>query len=68
MFVFLCTDAARPRDTHRYHGVMVICSICAHSDWCDGGDTCDCQCHDNFDESKDDEDEDDDEEIYYEED
>jgi hypothetical protein len=24
---------------------MVICSICAHSDWCDGGDTCDCRCH-----------------------
>jgi hypothetical protein len=25
---------------------MVICSICSHSEWCDGGDRCDCQCHD----------------------
>ena len=27
---------------------MVICSICSHSDWCDGGDQCDCQCHDSY--------------------
>jgi hypothetical protein len=49
---------------------MVICSICAHSDWCDGGDLCDCQCHEDFfaDESEENSEDEDDEEISYEED
>ena len=26
--------------------IMIVCSICDDSYWCDGGDTCDCGCHD----------------------
>jgi len=38
---------------------MVICSICSHSDWCDGGDTCDCRCHEvDFEDELEDEDDD----------
>jgi hypothetical protein len=56
---------------HRYHGVMIACSICSHSDWCDGGDTCDCRCHEVFESELGDVEDDlneDDEEIEYEED
>jgi hypothetical protein len=51
---------------------MVICSICSSSEWCDGGDRCDCGCHDDltdeFDEDEESDDQEDDEEIDYEED
>jgi hypothetical protein len=35
---------------------MIVCSICAQSDWCDGGDACDCACHDDEWEDEDDDD------------
>ena len=50
---------------------MIVCSICAQSDWCDGGDLCDCPCHDSYDDELDDVEDDlyeDDEETDYEED
>jgi hypothetical protein len=28
---------------------MIACSICSHSDWCEGPDICDCRCHKVFD-------------------
>lgn len=28
---------------------MIACSICDDSYWCDGGETCDCACHDDVD-------------------
>lgn len=47
---------------------MIVCSICAHSDWCD--DDCDCACHDPVDEFDDVEDDldDDEDDFDYEED
>ncbi|HVO28851.1 MAG TPA: hypothetical protein VMT81_02630 [Candidatus Paceibacterota bacterium] len=47
---------------------MIVCSICAHSDWCDGGDTCDCVCHDPVDEFESVADDLDDDDVDYEED
>ncbi len=72
---YVCVFMHRRRmalKTHRYDSIMIACSICSHSDWCDGGDTCDCACHDDlegeFDTVEDDPDEDDDEENDSEED
>ena len=42
--------------------IMIVCSICSNSDWCD--DDCDCACHDELEDEFDDlEDDQEDEDI-----